>query len=197
MPSRSRIDQRQRQLLLGPFDGLVALLFGLAQDAPALERVAHQRAFARGDAQVLIQNARRVAQQGIGQRVRADAAGQLVRAGAHDQRKAAVVQRRVCIGVAAGKRASDGMAEVRHEHQHQRGLCVQQVAEPVARAVGRINLYSVYIKRHVYNIVNRGIAAFLIRRCLICAFCSCNLVAFSIFNAYPVVSLCRGLCAGF
>ena len=131
-------DQRQRQLLLGPLDGLVALLFGLAQDAPALERVAHQRAFARGDAQVLIQNARRVAQQGIGQRVRADAAGQLVRAGAHDQRKATVAQRRVCIGVAAGKRAGDGMAEVRHEHQHQRGLRVQQVAEAVARAVGRI-----------------------------------------------------------
>ena len=131
-------NQRQRQLLLGPLDGLVALLFGLAQDAPALQRVGHQGAAVLRNVQMVVQDAVGVAQQGIGQRVRADAAGQLVRAGAHDQRKAAVVQRRVCIGVAAGKRAGDGMAEVRHEHQHQRGLRVQQVAEAVARAVGRI-----------------------------------------------------------
>ena len=39
---------------------------------------------------MLVQNTGRVAEQGIGQSVRPDAAGELVRAGAHHQRNAAV-----------------------------------------------------------------------------------------------------------
>ena len=84
---------------------------------------------------MLIQNTGRVAEQGIGQGVRPDTAGELVRAGAHHQRKAAVLQGCVCIGVAAGKGAGDGVAEVCHKHQHQRRALRKQVAEAVLRAV--------------------------------------------------------------
>ena len=45
---------------------------------------------------------------------------------------------RVCIGVAAGKGAGDGMAEVGHKHQHQRAFALQQVPEAVLGTVGGI-----------------------------------------------------------
>ena len=131
-------NQRQRQLLLSALYRLVALLFGLPQDAPPLQRIAHQRAFACGYGEMLIQHARCIAEQGIGQRVRPDAARQLVRARANHQRKAAVMQCGVGVGIAACKGARDGMAEVRHKDHHQRGAGLQQITEAIVGAVGRV-----------------------------------------------------------
>ena len=131
-------NQRQRQLLHLALYGLVALALGFAQDAPAFQRVGHQCAAALRNIQVVVQHALGITQQGIGQRIGADAARELVSAGTHHQRKAAILQGAIGLGVAAGKGAGDWVAEVGHKHQHQRAFALQQVAEAILRAVRRI-----------------------------------------------------------
>ena len=131
-------DQRERQVEPGVLGRAVAVLFRFTQDLPGFQAVGCQPAAALGDVQKVVQNAVRIAQQRVRQRAGADAAGQLVGAGAHDQRKPAAVQAAVGAGVALRKGARDRVAEVVHEHKHQRRLGGQQVPEAVLGAVGGI-----------------------------------------------------------